>query len=460
VGVLDHQPELIFTQDMPTEILGSATASCRDVSSSPPQQLSTTQAVPIVATTLEEQPDEEVIVENADDNDVEAAAAATTTATAATTEDDENADDDSQNSARKRTRAQEGISGEQSAELNLMQRTQKKQRNGYKTIIETAEYKQEKSELMTMIPDDVIGYVLGFCKTVQDRFMMQITCKAIRRISNNSDEILSYIKLGGNVTGRGGIISEDDTPTTTSKKLKPYAKAGNLEAIYMLGMIKSYCNYYDVDKGINLLRLAAKLGSVRAGYTLGVILRDLRPREARRYMKDTAELGYFPALQEILSARELKNRFGEPSAGDLSHYLDPVCLNRLLGRHYIVCPHLRDLNTSHCWNPLCGRWAFRALNYQSSPVVNVANADLSNSDSVSSIRRSSNSENNRILGTSNNNDNGVENIGRAGCLVAVGRTRLSRMKMCSRCCRAKYCSKLCQVYDWRSGRHKVECPFL
>ena len=38
--------------------------------------------------------------------------------------------------------------------------------------------------------------------------------------------------------------------------------------------------------------------------------------------------------------------------------------------------------------------------------------------------------------------------------------RVSRMKMCSRCCRAKYCSKLCQVYDWRSGRHKMECQFL
>ena len=38
--------------------------------------------------------------------------------------------------------------------------------------------------------------------------------------------------------------------------------------------------------------------------------------------------------------------------------------------------------------------------------------------------------------------------------------RVSRMKMCSRCCRAKYCSKLCQVYDWRSGRHKLECQFL
>ncbi|KAL7472824.1 hypothetical protein ACHAXS_013198 [Conticribra weissflogii] len=40
------------------------------------------------------------------------------------------------------------------------------------------------------------------------------------------------------------------------------------------------------------------------------------------------------------------------------------------------------------------------------------------------------------------------------------RLAVSRMKMCSSCRRAKYCSKLCQVYDWRSGRHKMECQFL
>ncbi len=38
--------------------------------------------------------------------------------------------------------------------------------------------------------------------------------------------------------------------------------------------------------------------------------------------------------------------------------------------------------------------------------------------------------------------------------------RVSRMKMCSSCRRAKYCSKLCQVYDWRSGQHKMECQYL
>jgi len=46
------------------------------------------------------------------------------------------------------------------------------------------------------------------------------------------------------------------------------------------------------------------------------------------------------------------------------------------------------------------------------------------------------------------------------CQNSKPQFRVSRMKMCSSCRRAKYCSKLCQVYDWRSGRHKMECQFL
>jgi hypothetical protein len=196
-----------------------------------------------------------------------------------------------------------------------------------------------------------------------------------------------------------------------------------------LGMIKSYC-LHDVEKGIGLLKLASKRGFVRATYTLGLILRDIKPREARRYMTEAAELGYLPALQEVLPARELKDKFGEPSAAVLCQYLDPTSLNRLLGRYYVLCPHLRDIHTSHCWNPLCGRWAHRAHH------ANMNNADRS-----------------RRLAT-------ISKDQTPSTPVAVYKTRVSRMKMCSRCCRAKYCSKLCQVYDWRSGRHKVECPFL
>ena len=321
-----------------------------------------------------------------------------------------------------------------------------------------------------------------------------------------------------------------------------------------LGMIKSYC-HQDVETGIRLLKTASTSGYVRASYALGLVLRDSQPEEANKYMKLAAGEGYLPALQELLPAREMKAKYGEPNADELRRHLDPVCLNQLLGRHYVQSAELRELNTSHCWNPLCGRWAFKASVNANARILggairrpwgfafyrngngeettqpvgtgtdtvtedNTASGTENNSTGASSLSNhsaadSSNAnesrENNGNLnnnntnnGNDNNNNNDNSNTTdagpRAGSADADTRVdssgtsdvssssqpgnqntsssastdgnsstsstssssdmRVSRMKMCSRCCRAKYCSKLCQVYDWRSGRHKMECQFL
>lgn len=261
------------------------------------------------------------------------------------------------------------------------------------------------SDLQKMIPDDVVGHVLGFLCSLEDRFALQCTCRQFQRLSN-ADEKLKPMKLGGDdATGRGGIFQDDDTIETATAKVSIFARAGNAEALYMLGMIQTYCNP-NVEGGILILKRAAEEGFSRAHYVLGLVLRDSSPTEAALHMQLAARDDYLPALQETLPNRDMKIKYGELSAQQLRRYLDPICLNRLLGRNYINSTTLRELNTSHCWNPLCGRWAFKAQ------------------------------------------------------LHSVPRLRVSRMKMCSRCCRAKYCSKLCQVYDWRSGRHKTECQFL
>lgn len=157
---------------------------------------------------------------------------------------------------------------------------------------------------------------------------------------------------------------------------------------------------------------AEELGYVQAAYALGMVLRDSQPQEAAKYLSRAAKAKYLPALQEMLSARHFKSKYGEPKADELRKYMDALCLNRLLARYHINASPLRTKHTSHCWNPLCGRWAYKVVT----------------------------------------NDPQHECVHHA--------FRVSRMKMCSRCCRAKYCSKLCQVYDWRSGRHKMECQFL
>lgn len=287
-----------------------------------------------------------------------------------------------------------------------------------------------------------------------------------------------------------------------------------------------------------MLTMASSRGYLRSSYTLGIILRDALVEEASQYMNIAASRGYLPALQEVLPAREMKERFGEPNADELRRHLDPVGLNRLLLRDYVNSAELRGMNTSHCWNPLCGKWAYKASsNSNSANATSTSNATSSSIGSnnqnlrarrspapvqptydvdESTLELSSPSNNNNTnegtifpqrggnirgaFGTLNNNNNstiGFNNrlhlrahhhsfnpiaaVGgnrfskarRVGSLLStrviqsqswyangIEVDRVARMKMCSRCCRAKYCSKLCQVYDWRSSQHKMECQFL
>jgi TPR repeat protein len=209
-----------------------------------------------------------------------------------------------------------------------------------------------------------------------------------------------------------------------------------------MGIIKSYCNQ-DIKSGITLLKMASAQGYVRALYALGLVLQDSHSDEAANYMKLAADAKYLPALQELLPAREMKAKYGEPNADQLRRHLDHLCLNRLLSRHYVRSSELRVLNTSHCWNPLCGRWGFKVTVNSSGTQVrtlrrpwgfvfyrqqlNASAPDKSRShDSVeSNVQQQQN--------TSNTRD---------GKKTPTLDVRVSIMKMCTGCCHAKYCSKL------------------
>jgi len=336
---------------------------------------------------------------------------------------------------------------------------------------------QLQSDFLRTIPEDVLAHCLSFLGSVEERFALQTTCKQFRRLSNSSEMLMNVDVGGDRETGKNGIILERDTPETAAIALSPFARAGNLEAIYMLGMIKSYC-YQDVERGICLLKFASERGFVRSSYALGLVLRDSQPKEASTYMHRAAGEGYLPALQELLPAREMKAKFGEPNADELKRHLDPDCLNLLLMRHYIQSAELRELNTSHCWNPLCGRWAFKQsasgtanevagrirrprglvlYRYgQTQPTGIVRNVMRATDDGP----RAGPSDVDTRVDSSGTSDVSSPQARNNQVAAAQVDFRVSRMKMCSRCCRAKYCSKLCQVYDWRSGRHKMECQFL
>ncbi len=254
-------------------------------------------------------------------------------------------------------------------------------------------------------------------------------------------------------------------------------------------MIAAYCHGDKI--GVTILKQTARQGCLRSAYALGLILRDSNKPESETYLNGAIEKGYLPACQELQSSQTVKDKFGDLGADVLKAYFDPIGLNRLLGRCYLHSNGVRGMATSHCWNPMCGRWALKATqatdgrtpqlqspskclpalsNHIEAALMKIVQKGLHegdfDSDDSEGGKCSTVSDGVSYLGGVGDSDENRIRLGGVGagssiCLEAEKRSfRVSRMKMCSSCRRAKYCSKLCQVYDWRSGRHKQECQYL
>jgi hypothetical protein len=95
------------------------------------------------------------------------------------------------------------------------------------------EKKKQTSDLINKIPNDVVAHCLSFLGSADDRHSLQSTCKLFRDLSN-ADSMLANVNVAGDPeTGKGCIIQEHDTPASAAEALSPFARAGNLEALYM-----------------------------------------------------------------------------------------------------------------------------------------------------------------------------------------------------------------------------------
>jgi hypothetical protein len=95
------------------------------------------------------------------------------------------------------------------------------------------ERKKQSTGLTKTLPRDVVAHCLSFLGSAEDRFSLQTTCKLFRHLSN-ADSMLANVDVAGDPeTGKGGIIQEHDTPASAAESLSPFARAGNLEAMYM-----------------------------------------------------------------------------------------------------------------------------------------------------------------------------------------------------------------------------------
>lgn len=392
--------------------------------------------------------------------------------------------------------------------------------------------------ILYLLPKHIISRCTSFIATRQDRFALQVTCKTLQELSNKSEMLVNITLCGKNEAvdsiyaeegednqgvendnnedtielrrklcelspltapkhkPLGGILLDTDSSITACKKLMKFSIAGNKEAIYMLGLISCYC-FENISEGLALLRYAAdSLEHIQSIMALALILRDNKSVEADYYLSWAASLNYLPAWQEKLTATEMRAKYGDLDAELLSKYLDPPCLNKLLGRHYLECQRTRkNHQTSHCWNPICGRWAYKAsspreqarvANIRASIIAHYQGTDqrwmngfLQRFDEYHGLNQSLTCQQEvfsiesllpKMIDDSkcdNTNESSLEPTSLEQLREALRKKQIpreelkvSRMKMCSSCRRAKYCSKLCQVYDWRSGRHKIECQHL
>jgi hypothetical protein len=115
-------------------------------------------------------------------------------------------------------------------------RGQSKTHNYVPSVTRTSqqqERKKQSSELLNTLPQDAVAHCLSFLGSVEDRHSLQTTCRLFRDLSN-ADSMLENINVAGDPeTGKGGIIQEHDTPSSAAEALAPFARAGNLEAMYM-----------------------------------------------------------------------------------------------------------------------------------------------------------------------------------------------------------------------------------
>jgi TPR repeat protein len=81
-------------------------------------------------------------------------------------------------------------------------------------------------------------------------------------------------------------------------------------------MIRSYCSG-NVEQGILILQLASCRSFSRASYALGLMLRDYRRDDSKKYLMLAAKQGYLPAEQEILTGEQMRDKHGELDADEL-----------------------------------------------------------------------------------------------------------------------------------------------
>ncbi|GMH92474.1 hypothetical protein TrVE_jg6727 [Triparma verrucosa] len=303
------------------------------------------------------------------------------------------------------------------------------------------------------LPSDLLNLVLSY-STTQAFYSTSLACKLFNE-ANASKAAMASLNMEFRTAEDGaerGILDSAECREKVLARVNRFALQGNIEAQYYLGVVKMYG--FEVEEGVEILRKTSRKDHVKSMYALGIAVRDCRRSESNALLASAGSHNYYPALSEILDNSALKQRFKEPNAEQLKEYMMPGSLNRHLKRFFVEDERLKGHVTSHCWNPLCGKWAHKAKRDTGVGVEATATATIASAVGTATPTTAT------ALTSTNHSAPSTPPSSSSSPPIELPELKVSRMKMCSSCRKAKYCSKTCQVYDWRSGRHKSECVFL
>ncbi|CAL9173809.1 unnamed protein product [Musa hybrid cultivar] len=265
----------------------------------------------------------------------------------------------------------------------------------------------DRTDFFDGLPDDLVVSIL--CKlsasaaSPSDLVSVLRTCKRLHGLGTNP-LVLSK------ASAKSLAIRAKNWSESTDRFFKRCADAGNLEARYILGMIRFYC-LQDRASGASLMAQAAMGSHAAALYSLAVIQfngsggskgdKDLRAGVA--LCARAAFLGHIDALREL--GHCLQDGYG-------------VRRNVAEGRRFLVQANARELAAAHPANRFMVQWF------------------ASNGTGGGS------------------GDEGLRLCSHRGC----GRpeTRRQEFRRCSVCGAVNYCSRACQALHWKLA-HKAEC---
>lgn len=276
------------------------------------------------------------------------------------------------------------------------------------------------------LPDDLVISILrklsSSASSPADFLTVLITCKRLNRLG-----------LHPLVLSRAGTqtlaVTAEKWSDSAHRFLKLCVNAGNIDACYVLGMIRFYCLENPVS-GASLMARAAIKSHAPALYSLSVIQfngsggnkSDKNLRAGVALCARSAYLGHVDALREL--GHCLQDGYGVPR--DVAE-----------GRRLLIQANARELAGSYLTLKSGDETLTGPVQEEIRP-VNRFLKDWFDSGRV-------------VLGE------GLRMCSHGGC----GRpeTRSHEFRRCSVCGKVNYCSRGCQALDWRV-KHKMECAPL